>query len=50
VDAHDARGATDFGACRLGRWFFEASEFPDEPVREPLLAANPATLEDYLSI
>lgn len=32
------------------RWFFEASEFPGEQVHDPLLQANPATLEDYLSI
>jgi catechol 2,3-dioxygenase len=32
------------------RWFFEASEFPREPVLEPLLTATPTTLEDYLGI
>jgi catechol 2,3-dioxygenase len=32
------------------RWFFEASEFADEPVHEPLLSATPATLEDYLAL
>jgi catechol 2,3-dioxygenase len=33
------------------RWFFEASEFPSEPVHEePLLHASPATREDYLGV
>jgi catechol 2,3-dioxygenase len=32
------------------RWFFDASEFPSEPVHEPLLHAGPATLEDYLGV
>ncbi|WP_255355615.1 hypothetical protein [Agromyces sp. Soil535] len=32
------------------RWFFEASEFPGAEVREPLLQATPATLEDVLSL
>ena len=32
------------------RWFFEASEFPDETVNEPLLKANPETLEAYLGL
>lgn len=32
------------------RWFFEASEFLNEPVREPLLTAKPQTVEDYFGL
>ena len=32
------------------RWFHEASEFPGEPVNEPLISANPQTLEYYLGV
>jgi len=49
-DVSDPRRAQLWGLPASARWFFEASEFPGEPVNEPLLAANPATLEDYLSI
>jgi catechol 2,3-dioxygenase len=49
-DVSDPRRAQLWGLPASARWFFEASEFPDEPVREPLMAASPATLEDYLAI
>ncbi|MQY22584.1 Manganese-dependent 2,3-dihydroxybiphenyl 1,2-dioxygenase [Nocardia sp. RB20] len=49
-DVTDPRRAQLWGMPASRRWFFEASEFPDEPVREPLLTANPDTLEDYLGI
>jgi catechol 2,3-dioxygenase len=49
-DVSDPRRAQLWGLPASARWFFEASEFPDEPVREPLMAATPATLEDYLGI
>jgi catechol 2,3-dioxygenase len=46
----DPRRAQLWGMPASARWFFEASPFPDEPVLEPLLQANPATLEDYLGL
>jgi len=49
-DVSDPRRAQLWGLPASARWFFEASEFPDEPVREPLMTATPATLEDYLAI
>jgi catechol 2,3-dioxygenase len=49
-DVSDPRRAQLWGLPASARWFFEASEFPGEPVREPLLDAAPATLEDYLAI
>ncbi|NHT16099.1 3,4-dihydroxyphenylacetate 2,3-dioxygenase [Cellulomonas sp. IC4_254] len=49
-DVSDARRAQLWGLPASRRWFFEASPFPGEPVREPLLHASPATLEDYLGV
>ncbi|WP_022882227.1 3,4-dihydroxyphenylacetate 2,3-dioxygenase [Gryllotalpicola ginsengisoli] len=49
-DISDARRAQLWGMPASRRWFFEASEFPDEPVLEPLLTAAPSTLEDYLQL
>jgi catechol 2,3-dioxygenase len=49
-DVSDARRSQLWGMPASRRWFFEASEYVDEPVREPSLQATPATLEDYLSI
>lgn len=49
-DVSDARRSQLWGMPASRRWFFEASAFEDEPVNEPLLGAEPATLEDYLSI
>jgi catechol 2,3-dioxygenase len=49
-EVSDPRRAQLWGLPASARWFFEASEFPGEPVQEPLLAATPATLEDYLAI
>ncbi|WP_167132557.1 3,4-dihydroxyphenylacetate 2,3-dioxygenase [Paramicrobacterium chengjingii] len=49
-DVSNPRRAQLWGMPASRRWFFEASEFPDEPVREPLLKATPATLEDYLGV
>ncbi|MBL0888332.1 3,4-dihydroxyphenylacetate 2,3-dioxygenase [Myceligenerans sp. I2] len=49
-DVSDPRRAQQWGMPASRRWFFEASEFPGEPVRDPLLTATPATLEDYLSL
>lgn len=46
----DPRRAQLWGMPASRRWFFEASEFPEEAVQEPLLQANPQTLEDYLAI
>jgi 3,4-dihydroxyphenylacetate 2,3-dioxygenase len=49
-DVSDPRRAQLWGLPASARWFFEASEFPDEPVTEPSMTAAPATLEDYLRI
>jgi catechol 2,3-dioxygenase len=46
----DARRAQLWGLPASRRWFFEASEYRDEPVREPLLTAEPVVLESYLAI
>lgn len=49
-DVSDPQRAQVWGMPASKRWFFEASEFPGEPVNAPLLTANPETLEDYLSL
>jgi len=49
-DVTDPRRAQLWGMPASKRWFFEASEFPGERVREPLLQATPQTLEDYLGV
>lgn len=49
-DVTDPRRAQLWGMPASRRWFFEASEFAEEPVHEPLLQASPGTLEDYLGI
>mgnify|MGYP001225700859 CR=1 FL=1 len=49
-DLSNPRRAQLWGMPASRRWFFEASKFPGEPVRKPLLQANPETLEDSLSI
>jgi catechol 2,3-dioxygenase len=49
-DITDPRRAQLWGMPASKRWFFEASEFPAEPVREPLLHADPLTLETYLGL
>ena len=49
-DVSDPRRAQLWGMPASARWFFEASEFPGEPVLEPLLEATPATLETYLGL
>lgn len=49
-DVSDPRRAQLWGMPASERWFFEASEFPEEPVQAPLLKANPDTLEVYLGL
>ncbi|KZM77101.1 3,4-dihydroxyphenylacetate 2,3-dioxygenase [Cellulosimicrobium cellulans] len=49
-DVSNPRRAQQWGMPASRRWFFEASEFPGEPVHEPLLQATPGTLEDYLAL
>ncbi|WP_167044780.1 3,4-dihydroxyphenylacetate 2,3-dioxygenase [Salinibacterium sp. ZJ454] len=49
-DISNPRRAQLWGMPASRRWFFEASEFPHEPVHQPLLHASPATLEDYLGV
>lgn len=46
----DARRSQLWGLPASRRWFFEASEYPDERVREPLLTADPVVLENYLAL
>lgn len=46
----DPRRAQLWGMPASRRWFFEASDFPDEPVNEPLIKANPQVLEDFLGV
>lgn len=49
-DVTNPRRAQLWGMPASNRWFFEASEFPGEPVHEPTLTANPETLEGYLGL
>lgn len=49
-DVTDPRRAQLWGLPASNRWFFEASEFTDEKVCDPLLKANPQTLEQYLGM
>jgi catechol 2,3-dioxygenase len=49
-DLSDARRSQLWGLPASRRWFFEASEYPNEPVNEPLLTAEPVVLETYLAI
>lgn len=46
----DPRRAQLWGMPASRRWFFEASEFPQESLNEPLISTTPQTLEDYLGI
>lgn len=49
-DVSDPRRSQLWGLPATRRWFYEASEFPGEPVHEPVLVTEPATLEDYLAV
>lgn len=49
-DVSDPRRAQLWGVPASRRWFFEASEFPGETVREPLMTATPETLEEFLAV
>jgi catechol 2,3-dioxygenase len=49
-DVSNPRRAQLWGLPASSRWFFEASEFPNEPTHEPLLKASPETLEEYLGL
>jgi len=49
-DVSNPRRAQLWGMPASRRWFFEASEFPGQPVLEPLLQASPSTLEDVLGL
>jgi catechol 2,3-dioxygenase len=49
-DTSDPRRAQLWGMPASRRWFFEASEFPDEPLQDSPLKAVPATLEDVLGL
>src|SRR5699024_9001027 len=47
-DVSNPRRSQLWGMPASNRWFFEASEFPNEPLHDPLLKATPQTLEAYL--
>lgn len=49
-DISNPKRAQLWGMPASKRWFHEASEFPGEPVHDPLLTASPDTLEDYLQL
>ncbi|MCW4385676.1 3,4-dihydroxyphenylacetate 2,3-dioxygenase [Salinibacterium sp. SYSU T00001] len=49
-DVSNPKRAQLWGMPASNRWFFEASEFPGETVNEPLLKANPETLEQFLGV
>jgi catechol 2,3-dioxygenase len=49
-DVSNPRRAQLWGMPASNRWFFEASPFPGEILHEPLLRANPQTLEQYLGV
>lgn len=49
-DTSNPQRAQLWGMPASRRWFFEASEFPGQPVLEPSVRANPATLEDFLGV
>jgi catechol 2,3-dioxygenase len=49
-DISNPKRAQLWGMPASRRWFFEASEFPGEVVKEPTLNATPATLEQYLGL
>ncbi|HWH25595.1 MAG TPA: 3,4-dihydroxyphenylacetate 2,3-dioxygenase [Pseudolysinimonas sp.] len=49
-DISDPTRAQLWGLPASARWFFEASEYPNEPVLEPTLTATPATLENFLGV
>ncbi len=49
-DLANAKRSQVWGMPASARWFFEASEFEGQAVKEPLLKAAPKTLEDYLSV
>ncbi len=49
-DISNPRRSQLWGMPASRRWFFEASEFPGQPVHEPLLQATPSTLEDVLGL
>ncbi|TFV95168.1 3,4-dihydroxyphenylacetate 2,3-dioxygenase [Orlajensenia leifsoniae] len=49
-DVSNPKRAQLWGMPASRRWFFEASEFPDSTLHEPLLHANPQTLEQFLGV
>jgi len=48
-DLSNTRRSQLWGMPATRRWFFEASEFPRTPIREPVLTGEPVTLERFLS-
>jgi len=49
-DVSNPKRAQLWGMPASRRWFFEASEFPDEVLNEPHLRATPETLEQFLGV
>ncbi|MBV8744120.1 MAG: 3,4-dihydroxyphenylacetate 2,3-dioxygenase [Xanthobacteraceae bacterium] len=48
-DLSDTRRSQLWGLPARSSWFFEASEFPDQPPIAPSLHADPVTLETFLA-
>lgn len=48
-DLSDTRRSQLWGLPAHAKWFFEASEFPGKPPQDPLLRAEPVTLEKFLA-
>ncbi len=48
-DLSDTRRSQLWGLPAPARWFYEASEFADRAVHDPLLKADPVTLESFLA-
>ncbi|HEY1982237.1 MAG TPA: 3,4-dihydroxyphenylacetate 2,3-dioxygenase [Xanthobacteraceae bacterium] len=48
-DLSDTRRAQLWGLPAPAKWFHEASEFSNKPVHDPLLNADPLTLEAFLA-
>jgi catechol 2,3-dioxygenase len=48
-DLSDTRRSQLWGLPAHARWFFEASAFPGKALHEPLLKAEPVTLEKFLA-
>ena len=48
-DLSNTRRSQLWGLPAPARWFYEASDFAGKPVHEPVLKADPVTLETFLA-